>query len=359
MYSNGRNPFIDTSPLPADIVLHPSWWLENEGITFDEDFFYDPNKRVESEQHMEQALFERWGEYGLGSDRDKKIPLIGAVHLAAGFLVSEMLGCKVRYRENAAPQVLCADKRSLDIDIHEAFNSRVFKKFHELREALKREFGYIRGDVNWAGVLNIALDLRGERIFTDMFDAPDEVNAFFSKIGALLEKFVAGIQKETGSSSISVNRNVRHIARPVFLSSECSHTMISTDHYEQYLLKFDRDWSRKYRPYGIHYCGEDLHRHVSSLVRIPHLDFVDVGWGGDVKELRSNLPGTFLNIRLSPVDLIHTSCEEIKATIRRLVSDSGNPFLTGICCVNIDHQVADEKITTIFKTVRELREEGR
>ena len=102
-----------------------------------------------------------------------------------------------------------------------------------------------------------------------------------------------------------------------------------------------------------------MHRHLASLVNIPHLDFVDVGWGGNVKKLRANLPGTFLNIRLSPVDLIHTSCEEIKATIRRLVSDSGNPFLTGICCINIDHQVADKKITTLFETVRELREEGR
>jgi hypothetical protein len=341
----------------VDVVLHPSWWFENEGITFDEDFFYDPEKRVESEQHMEQALFERWGQYGLGSDRNHRIPLIGAVHLAAGFLVSEMLGCRVEYRENAAPQVLCAHKESLDIDIYEAFNSRVFKKFEDLRETLKRKFGYIRGDVNWAGVLNIALDFRGERIFTDMFDRPDEVNNFFSKIGTLLEKFVLGIQKETGSSSISVNRNVRHIGKPVFLSSECSHTMISTSHYENYLLDFDRNWSNRYRPYGIHYCGEDLHRHAVSLVKIPHLDFLDVGWGGDVKKLRSSLPTTFLNIRLSPVNLIHDSCEEIEEVIRKLVDDSDNPSLTGVCCINVDHQVEDEKITAIFETVRQLRKE--
>jgi uroporphyrinogen-III decarboxylase len=340
-------------------VLHPSWWFENEGITFDEDFFFDPQKRVESEQHMEQALFERWGQYGLGSDRNKRIPLIGAVHLAAGFLISEMLGCKVRYQENTAPQVLSAHKDSLDIDIHEAFKSGAFKRFEDLREALKLEFGYIRGDVNWAGVLNVAMDLRGERIFTDMFDRPDEVNEFFSKIGSLIEKFVAGIQKETGSSSISVNRNVRHIAKPVFLTSECSHTMISTDHYEQYLLKFDRNWSNKYRPYGIHYCGEDVHRHIASLVKIPHLDFIDVGWGGNIKELRTHLPSTFLNIRLSPVNLIHDNCEEIGATIRRLVNDSGHLSLTGICCINIDHHVEEEKITTIFETVRQLREQGR
>ncbi|MBN2552184.1 MAG: hypothetical protein JXB06_05420 [Spirochaetales bacterium] len=357
MKSHDRNPLIQAPPLPADVVLHPSWWFVNEGITFDEDFFYHPKKRVECEQQMERALFERWGKYGLGSDRDRRIPLIGAVHLAAGFMISEMLGCKVQYRQDAAPEVLCAQRESLELDIGEAFESGVFKKFDALREALKAEFGYIKGDVNWAGVLNVAMDLRGERIFLDMFESPDEVKGLFSKIAALLEKFVVGIQKETGSSSISVNRNVRHIAKPVFLPSQCSHTMISTEHYEQFLLDHDLQWSGRHRPYGIHYCGPDVHRHIGALLKIPHLDFLDVGWGGNVGELRTNLPATFLNIRLSPVELIRRSCEEIEEAIRALVRDSGNPLLTGVCCINIDHQVSEEKITTIFATVRELRKE--
>ena len=49
--------------------------------------------------------------------------------------------------------------------------------------------------------------------------------------------------------------------------------------------------------------------------------------------------------------------EEIEATIRKLVEDSGNPFLTGICCINIDHHAEDAKITTIFETVKRLREQ--
>ena len=41
--------------LPADVVLAPAWWFHNEGITFEEDFFYDPVRRVEVEQKMEKA----------------------------------------------------------------------------------------------------------------------------------------------------------------------------------------------------------------------------------------------------------------------------------------------------------------
>jgi hypothetical protein len=86
------------------------------------------------------------------------------------------------------------------------------------------------------------------------------------------------------------------------------------------------------------------------------LDFLDVGWGGDVAKLREFLPNTFLNIRLSPVEIIERSADEIRSTITRLVSESANPYLTGVCCINMDDQVGDDKVRAIFETVDELRQ---
>ena len=90
--------------LPVDIVLSPSWWFKHAGITFDRDFFFHPLRRVEAEQEMEKVLYDKWGKFGLGHDKDKAKPEIGAVHLAAGYIISEMLGCKVDYREDEPPQ---------------------------------------------------------------------------------------------------------------------------------------------------------------------------------------------------------------------------------------------------------------
>ena len=92
--------------LPVEIVLAPAWWYHHEGIAFDEDFFYHPVRRVEVERKMERVLYERWGRFGLGADRERDLPLVGAVHLAAGYLVSEMLGCRVDYLADAPPQVV-------------------------------------------------------------------------------------------------------------------------------------------------------------------------------------------------------------------------------------------------------------
>jgi hypothetical protein len=38
-----------------------------------------------------------------------------------------------------------------------------------------------------------------------------------------------------------------------------------------------------------------------------------------------------------------------------LVADSGNPALTGICCINLDHRVSDAQVAAIFEAAAELR----
>ncbi|MCX7723481.1 MAG: hypothetical protein N2379_10575, partial [Verrucomicrobiae bacterium] len=159
------------------------------------------------------------------------------------------------------------------------------------------------------------------------------------------------------SSSISVNRTVRHIRPAVFLHSECAHTMISLQHYEEFILPIDIEWSRRHRPFGIHHCGSDAHRFATAYAKIPHLDFLDVGWGSDVAMLRKHLPNTFLNLRLDPVSMTRWSPSEIRDTVRRLVEASGNPWLTGVCCINMDHTVRDEQIRAMLDAVTELRAE--
>jgi len=121
--------------LPVDIVLAPEWWHKNAGITFDRDFFFHPARRVEDEQKMERILYERWGKYGLGADRNDKRPEIGAVHLAAGFFISEILGCRVDYSENRPPVVRSANRQELEIDAGGAYKTDAYKKFESILDA--------------------------------------------------------------------------------------------------------------------------------------------------------------------------------------------------------------------------------
>ncbi len=304
---------------------------------------------------MEQVLYDRWGHYGLGMDHDKDLPQIGPVHLASGFLLSEMLGCEVRYRADAPPLVVPTVQDTLSFDPEAAFQSDAFRRFCALQNSLKEKYGYLVGDVNCGGLLNLALDLRGQMFFIDVLDNPDRAYRYLLGLSQVIQRFVDGIHKETGTSSISVNRLARHFAPSIFLHPECAVTMISAQQYETLLQPIDEQWSRRYRPFGIHFCGNDPQRFAHCFTRLSHLDYLEVGWGGDVKALRQALPGSFLNLRLSPVEIIDLTPNEVSATVRRLVRDSANPYLTGVCCINMDDQVQDETISAIFETVAELR----
>ncbi len=350
---------LSGGPLPVEIVFHPSWWNRHAGITFDEDFFYHPARRVEAERRMEQVLYERFGDLGLGEDRDRDLPVIGAIHNAAGFLVSEMLGCRVDYLEDAPPQVICANRPDLALDAEAAFRSPAARRLRTLIDALKTKFGFVVGDVNWAGLLNLALDLRGQAVFLDMEDRPDEARGYFRRIAAVLERFTGEIARETGTTSISVNRTVRHFPESIYLHSECALTMISAAHYDAFIRPIDEVWSRRHRPFGVHYCGADPHRYAETLAGLPRLDFLDVGWGGDVAALRARLPETFLNIRLSPVEIVDWTAGRIREIVTGLVRAAGGAERTGVCCINMDDRVTDDKIRAIFETVFDLRKRFR
>ena len=43
--------------------------------------------------------------------------------------------------------------------------------------------------------------------------------------------------------------------------------------------------------------------------------------------------------------------EEVQATITKLLTESSNPTLSGVCCINMDDTVTDDRIDAIFETV--------
>ncbi|MDH7598920.1 MAG: hypothetical protein QHH07_04675, partial [Sedimentisphaerales bacterium] len=177
-----------------------------------------------------------------------------------------------------------------------------------------------------------------------------------ANIAQVITRFVDFVMARTGTSSISVNRNVRHLPEPVVLHSECTHTMISQQDYERFLLEYDIRWASRYKAFGVHYCGPDPHRHIQAYAKIPGLYFMDVGAGGDVRLIRRHLPHTFLNVRLDPVKLRDQTPEQIRQHILDLAKASGKPSLTGICCINMDQTVSDQQITAILQTATELRQ---
>lgn len=344
--------------LPVEVVFAPDWWHARFGINFDRGFFFDPARRVAEESRMRGALYETFGDLGLGEKDDVSRPIVGAVHLAAGYFIASLLGCAVVFHDNAPPDVIPAnigDKALENWTPPALEDSPEMRELLILVEVLRNEYGAVEGDINWSGVQNAALDLRGQSLLMDYYDKPETVARVLDGIAGLLVDFVSFMDEVTGTSSISVNRSILKIDQRLHLHSNCSVTMISADVYRQFLLPIEKRLASRFQPYAIHHCGTDMDRFATSYAEIGDVALFDVGWGSDVSACRKALPDAYLNLRLSPSRLASCTPEEIAVDVKNLALAAGPLDKTGFCCVNLDATVPDENVRAFFHAVDEIR----
>ena len=345
---------IGRSP-PVDIVFHPDWWHAHYGLDFREPFHYDPQVRVESERQMRQALFDRFGDLGLGEADARPRPVVGPVHLAIGFVVQALLGCQVRFSPNAAPWVLCArlsDEEVWALQVPDIEAASPMRETIAMMDALESRFGYLEGDIPWDGVQNVALDLRGQQIFLDYYDNPELVHHLFSIIAAAIVSVADYVRERTGTSSISLNRIVARVDPRLNLHCNCSVQMISRATYETFLLPYEQWLAERLQPYGIHHCGDNLEHVVAAYAQVPGLSFVDVGWGSDVAACRRALPDAVLSLRLNPARLRTQTQDQVRADVTRLLTEAGPLDRTAVCCVGMDASIPDENVRAIFEAAQ-------
>jgi hypothetical protein len=345
----------------VDVVFHPDWWHTHYGLDFREPFHFDPAVRVESERRMRQALYDRFGDLGLGEPDAARRPVVGPIHLAIGFVVQAMLGCQVRFAADAAPWVLGArlsDEEVWSLSVPALETAPMMRETVALMDALEAEFGWLEGDVPWDGVQNVALDLRGQQLFLDCYDNPALVHHLFDVIAQTIHRVATYVQGRTGTSSISLNRIVAHIDPRLHLHSNCSVQMISRATYEEFLLPVECWLAQRLQPYGIHHCGDNLEHVVAAYARVPGLAYVDVGWGSDVAACRQVLPDAVFSLRLNPARLRVQTPAEVQADVERLVAQAGPLDKLALCCVAMDAGTPDENVRALFEAAARCRHRG-
>lgn len=347
--------------LPVEVVFHPNWWRHEAGISFDRDFFFDPDRRVRDEMRMRRVLWERFGEFGYGEENPRPEPVIGPVHLAAGFMMSSLWGCAIRYYENNSPVVEPRGMTLEELDamkVPDPHENSDFRDLFTLIRALRKNFGYVTGDVGWGNLQNLALDLMGHEIFLAYYDDPRAVHRIYEKMNRSAIEVLSIIRAETGTTSISVNRSVECINPSINLQSNCSVQMISNETYEAMLLPHEIELSHHLQPYGIHHCGDNMHRVAEGYSKVREACFFDVGWGADIEWCRKLLPDAFFNIRLSPVKILTCTPDDVEADLVDLLERAGDLSRLGICCINMDEGTRDENVAKIFEVAEKYRKFG-
>ncbi len=347
--------------LPVEIVFHPSWWHAHYGLTFDEAFFFDPLKRVASERAMRAALHARFGDLGLGEANAAPRPVIGPVHLAAGFMPSAILGCAIRYFDNASPEVVPAnltDAQVLALSVPDLDSNPTFQKLIALMDTLQAQYGSLEGDVNWEGVQNVAFNLRGAQLFMDYYDKPELARRLLDVSARTIEAMATYVRRRTGTNSVAVNRIVGAVDARISLHSNCTVAMISARTYREYLLAYDQQLARDLYPYGIHHCGVDMHKVRHEYARVDGAEFFDVGWGSNVAACREALPNATFSLRMSPVRVATLTPAEVAADVEALLRAAGPLERAALCCINLDDQTPDDNVRAIFAVAEKYRRYG-
>lgn len=343
------------SRVPVEIVFAPNWWFQNYGISFDESFYFDRAARIRNDVVMRRAMWER---FGLGERDPRPRPVAGPAFVAGGFVVPALLGVEYRFAPNRAP---CAIPRERSRDeifalrVPDIFAAWPMRRLIEDMDALEAEFGSVMGDFDTDGILVTAVHLRGSRFFMDMVEDEELTRHLFSVAAETTVRVAEYVRSRTGTSSVSVNRSILNADPCIHLHSNCSVQMISPRLYERVMLPFERRVAASLRPYGIHHCGGNLHLFAKAYASLEPV-FCDVGWGSEVARCRRDLPGVFLNLRLSPVRMLQESAETIRRDTGELLAAAGSARDVGVCCINMDFGTPDENVLAMIETARAFRD---
>jgi hypothetical protein len=342
-----------------DITFHPSWWNRNSGICFNEEFFNNPHTRIELDIKMRKHLFEKFGFWGIGEKDPSPRPILGSDLIASGYLFSQMLGCEIHYREDTPPEVLCrslSDEEASDFRAPKLSETSVWQNVEEQIVLLQKEFGTVHCALNLQGILNLALDIRGQSFFIDMYEKKTIAMHLLDQCYTLLS--VAGQRLKAISPSLSggVTAITNYLAMPgLYVHSNCSVEMISLSNYQEFLLDYDIKLSKTFKPYGIHHCGSSMEHVVEGYAQVPDLAFAEIGAGSNIMLVRKALPRCHLNLRYSPVRLANISKEELREDLKQMIIDAGGPTpKVSISCVGITSEVTDQQIELFLEVLKEI-----
>ena len=347
--------------LKYDITFHPSWWHKYAGVDFTQEFFDDPEYRMEADLKMKKALYEHLGEFGLGEKDPVKRPLLGTDFLAAGYLYSELMGCEIKYEEDNSPQVVCMN---LDEDEIEQIQkpdldkSPVWQRTQKQIDYLLEKYGRVESHVNLMGIQNIAMDIMGQDVMVAYYSAPDEVRELMQKITDMSIEIGKRFYRLSKDISGGVTAIVQQVAPGNYLTSNCSVEMVSNQIYEEFLLDYDTQLAKAFPNFGIHHCGKTMEHVVEGYRKVPNLKFAEVGAFSDIRRVREVLPDVFLNARYSPVRLGKAGEDEVMTEVRDLIAGGMNPAgQVSISCVGLDSNVPDEQIRYFLKACQTVAKE--
>ncbi|MBU0513817.1 MAG: hypothetical protein KJ621_03500 [Proteobacteria bacterium] len=339
----------DKEHIPLGVGFYPDWWHQNYGVSFGREYYDDPDYRVEAQAKIQRALYERFGDVGLGQAEPAPRPVItfGMVMLPAVF------GCEIIYKDDALPWAMPLNLSKEECDrLARPDLTKVspMKEMFGQIDHFKSKYGRVVGDINTTGVQNLALKLRGDELYIDYFEDPEFSHRLLRFCTECMIDLWQLIYPITGTGAVDVTP----MCDPsIYCVPNCTVEQISGDTYEEFGLPYDRILAQACHPFGIHHCG-----HIDSVIdryaRIEHLVFIEAGFGSDFAAARKILgPEVAFNARISPVLMKNGTPDEVTAAVKDAI-DQGAPLTNySVDTVGLTFGTPDENVRAARQTAIE------
>jgi methanogenic corrinoid protein MtbC1/uroporphyrinogen-III decarboxylase len=332
--------------IPLGVGFYPDWFWRHYGISFDRKYYFDPEARIEARMEIDKRLAERFGDVGLGNPNPKPKPLItfGMVMLPAIF------GCEIVFKDDALPWAMplnLSEDEVMKLGAPDILDSWPMTEVLRQIEYLKERYGRVVGDINTTGVQNLALKLRGEQLYIDYFENPKLCHHLLKFCTDCIIRLFRTVYEITGTGAIDVTP----MCDPrLFVLPNCTVEQISRETYETFVLPYDNQVADACHPVGIHHCGS-VNQVLEAYAKVRHLDFVEVGFGSDVKRTRQVFgPTVAVNARINPVLMKNATPRDVEDEVKRII-DQGAPLRNfSIDTVGLTHGTPDENVKVALRT---------
>jgi hypothetical protein len=333
-----------------DISLNfmPAFYTKHLGLKYGEAYYFDPDYRKKVEKSENLFLYEILGKYGVSSPNPEPNPVLFVQPID---LIMRTQGAPWRFPMDSTVESIGNPWASLEpveierIDPNEAAHHPVIERLLALYKEMTHTYGD-RADILSAksGTMTIhtpfttAHQLYGEELFIIMLTEPELASRIFYKIWDIYKAIYARIANATGT----------RISRVML--GDCSASLLSSDTYSNSVLPVNAYIAGQFKTAGYHSCGHSSHL-ISDFAKLPNLDAIQLGFGTNLTEITSLMPGVHVQPLTDAVNILMNDADTVSRSIEGILDDTMNAEEVTLCVWGLDRDTPIENVEAIYDSV--------
>lgn len=325
--------------------FEPAWFVQRCGVDLGEKWHKDPRFRRGELEKMKAELIRTFPEVPYWrKDDPRDLATVSGVYGA--YPIPHLFGIPLRYYSDKWPELEPERRLSVEeieqLTAKEVLRSQVMDELFEQMEVIERQWGPVHGYLNWQGILNNAFNIRGQKIFMDLYDRPDFVHRFFDLITEVMIGFGQQVQERQRASGFHIDQ---------MSVSNCVVNMISPDAYGSFIRPREEQIAGQFERFGVHTCNWNITPYIEELRTLPKLGYLDMGMVSDMPRVKAAFPETRRAVIYSPWDLHQQPLEKVREDMETIFYELAP---CDVVMADVQAETPDSRVKELISICAEL-----